>query len=152
MLEVKTLKVDGSKEESTVELMQNFGWNFVSSQEVNNTDSHLERQGDTLYSVTTKEKYVKLVFNREKNQPNYSKIVALENEYYSVLKSEPLILSKVNSMVAFFLLCFFIVPGVIYIWYVNKNRKEEEERHARWAINAKKRTAEILNEAAALVG
>lgn len=54
MLEIKSTQVTPSNEEATIQLWQNFGWQFVSSQEVNNTDSHLERRGDEIYNVPPK--------------------------------------------------------------------------------------------------
>lgn len=54
MLETKTLKVANSAEESTISLMQQFGWSLLSSQDVNNTDSHLENRNGSIYSVADK--------------------------------------------------------------------------------------------------
>lgn len=61
-----------------------FGWEFVSSQTIDTSNSHLERSfggfGD-LYSVTNSKNYVKLAFRRNKNISRYEEITKLEDEY-----------------------------------------------------------------------
>lgn len=71
-------------EQEQINLMQMFHWNLLSSQEIKTLDSGLERRGDTIYSVTKSENYVKLVFQRELNTPNLDKIKELEDEYFSL--------------------------------------------------------------------
>lgn len=89
MLETISKKVSPNSEQHTINVMSCFGWKLKSSQEVNVSDSHLENRYGDLYSVTNKEHYVKLLFEREKETPNYDKIVNFEREYYSILNSEP---------------------------------------------------------------
>jgi len=89
MLETISKKVSPRNEQHTINVMSCFGWKLKSSQEVNVSDSHLENRYGELYSVTNKEHYVKLLFEREKETSNYDKIVELEREYYSILNSEP---------------------------------------------------------------
>ncbi len=84
MEETKKVKVLPSDENAQTAIWQDFGWSLVSSQEIKNTDSHLERRGDTIYNVTTKENYVNLLFKRDTNMPHYSEIVALERKYDAV--------------------------------------------------------------------
>lgn len=101
MLETITKKVSPKNEQHTIDVMNCFGWKLKSSQEVNVSDSHLENRYGDLYSVTNKEHYVKLLFEREKEMPNYDRIVKLEYEYYSILNSEPTF-SKLILGVSFF--------------------------------------------------
>ena len=150
MLETKTLKVANSAEESTISLMQQFGWSLLSSQDVNNTDSHLENRNGSIYSVTTSEKYVKLVFNRDKDMANYSQIVKLENEYYSIINSEPRI-SSIDVKIALTGLVFFLIPGILYIVFMKKKIKKEENNHYEWKKKANKRIAEIMGETTVLL-
>ena len=82
-MEIKTLEIKNSEEESTIEFWTQFGWQLKSSQRVYNKNSHLESRGDSTYSVTETVDFTKLVFERDKNGPNYSKIVELEKEYFS---------------------------------------------------------------------
>ena len=150
MLETKTLKVANSAEESTISLMQQFGWSLLSSQDVNNTDSHLENRNGSIYSVTTSEKYVKLVFNRDKDMANYSQIVKLENEYYSIINSEPRV-SSIDVKIALTGLVFFLIPGILYIVFMKKKIKTEENNHYEWQKKANKRIAEIMGETTVLL-
>ena len=150
MLETKTLKVANSAEESTISLMQQFGWSLLSSQDVNNTDSHLENRNGSIYSVTTSEKYVKLVFNRDKDMANYSQIVKLENEYYSIINSEPRV-SSIDVKIALTGLVFFLIPGILYIVFMKKKIKTEENNHYEWKKKANKRIDEIMGETTVLL-
>ena len=84
MEETKKVQVAPADEEAVIRLWQDFGWKLFSSQEIKNTDSHLERKGDTIYNVTTTENYVNLLFKRETNMANYSTIKELENQYLAV--------------------------------------------------------------------
>lgn len=89
MIETITRKVSPRQKNETADIMRCFGWRLKSTQEINSKESHFEQQGDTLYSVTTSENYVKMLFERETTMPNYSKLVALENEYCAILRKRP---------------------------------------------------------------
>ena len=84
MEETKKLQVLPSEEDAVTKVWQDFGWKLFSSQEINNTDSHLERRGDTIYNVTTTENYINLLFKRDTNMANYNSIKALEDQYCSI--------------------------------------------------------------------
>lgn len=83
-MEIKTLEIKNSEEQKTIEFWTQFGWQLKSSQRIYNKDSHLERRGDSTYSVTETIDFTKLVFERDKNDPNYSTIARLEREYLSI--------------------------------------------------------------------
>jgi hypothetical protein len=76
--EYKKLEIAPDSEIATRELLERYGWILDTSQEVLNTDSHLERKGDTIYNVTEKTHFVKLVFKRDKSSPHYAEWVELE--------------------------------------------------------------------------
>ncbi len=78
-----SIQVHPNDEQAQINLMQRFGWNLLSSQEIKVMDSHLERRGDTIQSVTKSEHYIKLVFSREVDMPNLDRIKRLESEYFS---------------------------------------------------------------------
>jgi hypothetical protein len=80
--EIKSTSVAPEDEEDTVNLWQSFGWELKNNQEVKNTDSHLERRGDDVYSVTNTEHYVKLTFERDPGRQNYAELKSLEGQYY----------------------------------------------------------------------
>lgn len=88
-MEIKTLEIKNSEEQSTIEFWSQFGWNLKSSQRVFNKDSHLERRGDSTYSVTETVDFTKLVFERDKSHPNYQQIVQLEGQYLRYAQSMP---------------------------------------------------------------
>lgn len=96
-MEVKMLEVKNSEEASVVEFWAQFGWNLKSSQRIYNKDSHLEKKGDTVCSVTETVDFTKIILERDKNNPNYSKIVSLENEYFSIKSSLPKTPPKVEN-------------------------------------------------------
>lgn len=83
-MEIKTLEIKNSEEQKTIEFWTQFGWQLKSSQRIYNKDSHLAQRGDTVYSVTETVDFTKLVFERDKNGPNYSTIARLEREYLSI--------------------------------------------------------------------
>lgn len=79
--ETKSVSVVPSLEQSTIDKFQRFGWELLSSQEVNNSNTELYTIGDTVYQETTKENYVKLVFTRDTQIPHYEELKKLEYAY-----------------------------------------------------------------------
>ena len=77
-METKNMRVNPREEDATIIKMQRYGWQLFSSNEVHSKDSHQEKRGDSIYSVTETTHFVKLVFQRDKNDPNYAELVALE--------------------------------------------------------------------------
>ena len=87
-----------------------FGWEYVSSQEINNTESHLETRNDTLYSVTTKENYTNVMFRRDVTRKNIQEIKALERQHDLLdLKSDKAI-KNVGRKTRF----FSIKKGIVF--------------------------------------
>ncbi len=119
--------------------MQDFGWSLKSSQEINNTDSHLEDRGGTTYSVTTKENYVKLVFDRETKMDNYDRICSLEQMYTKIINSEP---EKkhigISWIIAIIGLLIYVVPGALYLgykfWRRSQATDEYNAAYAAWKV------------------
>lgn len=125
MIESKSIKVGVSQEQHYIDVMQKFGWTLNSSQEINVKESHLESRGDTVYSVTTGENYIKLVFKRDTAIKNYSRLKQLENQYFDVLNRQP---SPMSGKIAFLGILFFVVPGALYIAVkVSQKKKWEAE-------------------------
>lgn len=79
--ESESVQVSPLEENETIRTYEMFGWELVSSQTIDTKNSHLETRGGDLYSVTESKNYVKLVFRRNVNMPNYKKIVQLEEDY-----------------------------------------------------------------------
>lgn len=79
--ESTSFQVHPNDEQTQINLMQKFHWNLKSTQEIKTVDSHLEQRGDSVYSVTKSEHYVKLAFERELDLPNIKEIKQLEQQY-----------------------------------------------------------------------
>ena len=79
--EVKSIKVHPDYESEEIEFRQKFGWEFVSTQEIYNKDTHMESSlfSDTITSVTETVHYVKLTFQRDRSTVN-PKLLDLERE------------------------------------------------------------------------
>jgi hypothetical protein len=87
--ESKSIQVHPNDEQSMIEFMQKFGWNLLSTQEIKTKDSHLEQRGDSIYSVTESEHYVKLAFSRDLDMPHLKEIKEIENEYLNLPNPPP---------------------------------------------------------------
>lgn len=76
-----SFQVHPNDEQSQINIMQKFHWNLLGTQEIKTVDNHMERRGDSIYSVTNTEHYVKLSFTRELDLPNIKEIKQLEQQY-----------------------------------------------------------------------
>ncbi|NOU17728.1 MAG: hypothetical protein HOO91_09240 [Bacteroidales bacterium] len=141
-----SIQVHPNDEQSQINLMQKFHWNLLNTQEIKVKDSHLEQRGDSIYSVTTSEHYVKLAFTRELDLPNLDEVRKLENEYFSLENPKFPKLFPVSFWI-FLILAFVYGTGVV-IWliyffaYYQPKKKEADEINER-KIN---RQNEIMNE------
>lgn len=130
MIETITRKVAPQDEQQTIDIMTAFGWSLMSSQEINNTDSHLERRYDAIYSVTTKENYVKLLFKRDTGRRNYAKIAQLEQAYHTILNAQPVVPQgrlTLSVVVSILTIGLFMIPGILmFIHYKKQYRKKLE--------------------------
>ena len=112
----------------------------------------MERRGDEIVSVTTKENYVKLVFNRDTKMENYNRICELEKKYVSMLSSKPKPPAGPSPLLTVVLLIIYVVPGVLYLVYKSKKRKKwEAEQYGPWQKKMETEGKGILEEAASLL-
>jgi len=79
-----SFQVHPDDEQSQINIMQQFHWSLLSTQEIKVIDNHMEQRGDKIYSVTNTEHYVKLAFTRELDLPNLKEVKQLESEYNSL--------------------------------------------------------------------
>lgn len=79
--EYKQLSISPSNINFVIEARRSFGWEYISSQEINTSESHLETRNDTLYSVTTKEHYTNIMLRRDATRKNIQRLRALEDQY-----------------------------------------------------------------------
>lgn len=131
MIETVSKKVLPHEEQYTIDLMVKFGWQLYSSQEISDTDSHWEKRKDKLYNVTTRENYVKLVFNRDKDMQNYQRIVELERDYYFLIDNRP-IEPKMNYFLLVLAYLLYVYPGIQYNNYYKKKKQEYSEAYPLW--------------------
>lgn len=88
--ESKTFQVHPNDEQDMIQFMQKFGWSLLSTQEIKTKDSRLEQRGESLYSVTETEHYIKLAFSRDLDMPHLQEIKAIEDEYNNLPNPPPL--------------------------------------------------------------
>ena len=89
MKEFKSLDVANAEESAWITLYQNFGWIHKSSQRVFAKDTHLERRDCSVVQVTETTDFTKIVFERDQETKNYSQLVALEQEFFSLTARIP---------------------------------------------------------------
>lgn len=130
--EIKSFKCHPDYEQAEIEFRQKVGWEFVSTQEIYNKDTHMESSifSDTITSVTETTHYVKLTFQREPDKVN-PELISLERKIDTLSPPpEPHLWGWIAIAIG---LCFYILPGVGLI-YLNKKKKEEyEEEKAVWS-------------------
>jgi len=126
-----TIQVHPNDEQSQIQLMEKFHWNLLSTQEIKVKDSHLESRGDSIYSVTNSEHYIKLAFSRDLDSPNLAEIRQLENEYFSLKQPNFPKLFPISFWI--FLILAFVYGAGIVIWviyflaYYQPKKKEADE-------------------------
>jgi len=161
--EIKSFSVAPSKEESTINLWQSFGWELKSTQEVKTEDSsHLERRGDSIYSVTKSgEHYIKLTFERDPARQNYAELKSIEEQYHSINDPYcPIEPKRFGSFwgIAAVVGMLWIIPGIaIIIWRISsypKKKKLYDEAYAVYSREyeaAEKKKRELLEKAKSLI-
>jgi hypothetical protein len=132
-METKIEQCAPSSQNAMQKKYETWGWTLMSAQDV--VDNYQSRSFNTIYQ--NREKYVKLMFQRDKDAPWYTKIVQLENEYIQLggYNKPELEASLIDIL---------ILPLKIrkYIRY--------KKAMATWEANAPRRKA-ILQEASQLV-
>jgi hypothetical protein len=129
--ESTSIQVHPNDEQAQINLMQKFHWSLLNSQEIKTVDSHLERRGDSIYSVTNSEHYVKLTFSRELDLPNLNDIKRLEQSFFGLpVPKYPKLFP--GTIFLWIVLAFFyglgIVGWLLYFFLSYKPKKEEADR------------------------
>jgi hypothetical protein len=148
--ESTSFQVHPNDEQKQIKLMEAFHWSLLNSQEVKTVDSHLERRGDNIYSVTNSEHYVKLTFSRELDLPNLDKIKQLEHQFFSLpVPDFPKLFP--GTVLLYLVLTLFYGAGIAiwlaYFFLYYSPKKEEAVRVAQ--SNAEER-GQIMNQLEAL--
>jgi hypothetical protein len=137
--ETMHLKCAIDEVQAVINQHQLFFWDLIGTNTVVSRDSHLENGGifdrDTIYSVTTTERFSTIDLRRSKELPNLNEIKSVEGQYFSlVAKLENLGSSALNNYatpppkqfnwIVFLILCvFYVIPGVLY-WRSKSKRYE----------------------------
>lgn len=104
-MEFKSIDVKNSEETKTIEFWQHFGWELKSSQRVYSENKEVLGANGYVFSLDGKKvDFTKLLFQRDKDHPNYEKIADLEKQYFRMKNSLPQLDTKkaiaYNSMEA----------------------------------------------------
>ena len=87
--ETKHVKCDVEGVQAVINQHQLFFWEVIGTNTIVSRDSHLEDGGifdrDTIYSVTTTERFSTIDFRRAKNIPRLSEIKSAESQYFSLV-------------------------------------------------------------------
>jgi len=126
-----SFQVHPNDEQEQINLMQKFHWSLLNSQEIKTVDSHLERRGDTIYSVTKSEHYVKLTFSRELDLPNLNEIKRIEQSFFGL--PVPKYPKLFPGTILLYIVLSFLYGAGIAIWIAYyflsyKPKKEEADR------------------------
>jgi len=126
-------------------ILQQYGmfyWELVGTQTVVSKESHLERGGlfdsDTIYSVTTTERFATVDLKRDMNRPNLDKVRTLQTQYFDICNDLMKIgcspvtnygppPSKSIGIFGLILYCW-IIPG---IWYSGKVKADNQKTLAK---------------------
>ena len=147
--ESKSIQVHPSDEQQQIDLMQKFHWSLLGSQDVKTKDSHLEQRGDSIYSVTETEHYVKLTFTRDVALPHLENIKALENEFFALPEptDPPIIpLGCFGGIVLGALTLLYGLGLLIYLLYYLLYYSPNKAEAARMREECERRKQEILKE------
>lgn len=85
--------------------------------------------------------YTEYILSRDKDMPNYDKIVSLESRYFS-LKAQIRTYEPMDPLRGLISFVCFIIPFVIYAIVKNNQKKSIDEHNAR----IHKKMNEVLNE------
>lgn len=126
-----SFQVHPNNEQDQINLMQTFHWSLLNSQEIKTVDSHLEKRGGDIYSVTNSEHYVKLTFKRELDLPNLNEIKRLEQQFNGLPTPQYPKLFP-GTFWLYLVLSFFYGLGIViwlaYYFLSYKPKKEQADR------------------------
>lgn len=138
--QTKSLTCHPDDENELIDLWQAFGWTLFSTQEVRDSESHLESGWDnSVKSVTTTTHYIKLTFQRDPSEiKNYQELVALENQFNSVPGPGDYP-KKYNILQILIGLLICTLPGIFMIVRNISIGKKQKQWEADYAVYTSKR-------------
>lgn len=139
------IKCDSDDVQAVINHLQMFFWEVAGTNTIVSKESHLESGGifdrDTIYSVTTEERFSTIDFKRDKTVPNYAQLKEVESQYFNIVSELERIgcaasnnystppRNRHDTMTYLFLLTCWIVPG---IWYKRKKAEEHAMLVSKW--------------------
>lgn len=142
MKQTKSMQVPVEAESSKIEVWRCFGWELFSTQEVRDTDSHLENRGGTIYSVTNTTHYIKLTFQRDDRMPGINELNAAQRKYENAVAAyTPL---KPFSFALFVI--GLVVPYMVLHIMGNSKRKKNNVAQLAAMEEAKAEGIKIIRE------
>jgi hypothetical protein len=144
VFEYKHLECPQSWVDTILGMYTSFYWDLVGTQTVVSKESHLERGGlfdsDTIYSVTTSERFATIDLKRSRSITNIDKIRTIEHKYFQLCNSlldlgcSPLDdysppPERGIGCVGVGLYILYIFPGIIYS---RKIKAENQRKLAEW--------------------
>jgi hypothetical protein len=155
--ESKSFQVHPDDEQEQINLMQKFHWSLLNSQTIDKVDNHLEQRGDSVYSVTNSEKYVKLTFSRDLDLPNLNELKQLEQDYFGLpVPQYPSSIFPFPSFIpipgVLFWLVFAVftlgIGAVIWLLYFFKSYKPKKAEAERVSQSNYEKRQQIMTEVA----
>ena len=98
-LETKSIKASPGNRDSVIRQYETFGWTCTNVQEIYSQDSHMERSGNNLQSVTETTNYFSLTFQRDRDMDHYNEVVQLENTFIHLQNNIPVKSGKGKGLV-----------------------------------------------------
>jgi hypothetical protein len=143
-----TFQCHPDDEQEQINLMQKFHWSLSNNQTIKTVDSHLEQRGDSIYSVTNSEHYVKLTFSREVDLPNLSEIKKLEAAYFGLPVPQYPKLFPIHIILWGVLAIIYGLGVVIWLLYFFLSYRPKKKTADRISQENAEKRREILSEVA----
>lgn len=130
--EIKSFKCNPDYEQDEIEFRQKVGWEFVSTQEIYNKDTHMESSifSDSVTSVTETVHYVKLTFQRERKNVN-PELLDLEQRIDNFRAPKPP--KTWGGLLILGGFAMYIIPGILMLRSNNKKKKQYEIEYKEWS-------------------
>ncbi len=118
LMEAISFTENPNREQTTINMHQKMGWSLKSSQEINNSTTHIHGQSYNgsgyVNSYIVKEHYVKLTFERDKNMRNYNILKQKYDEFMMLAKEIQSLEASVHIRKGkFYFLC--CIPSIIIV-------------------------------------
>lgn len=144
--EVKHVTCNVDKVQAIINQHQIFFWEVMATNTVVAKESHLEAgkgilDYDTIYSVTTEERFSTIDFRRSSAIPNLARVREIEQQYFNIVQQlesmgcsihdnySTLPPKKINWIKAYLLFAIWIYPGIRYIQKIDR---EYEALRGKW--------------------